>query len=119
MDIILEHVADAIITIDVRGVLQGVNRAAENLFGWDRSEMLGRPVAMLMDPAISTLHQNFVQRYVATGVSGVLNHRPRPLPALHKSGAAFNVEMTIAEADLDGSPVFIGVCRQISASSAN
>src|SRR5688500_17526491 len=41
---------DAVITEDMAGIVTGWNRAAEKLFGWTASEMIGRETAVLAPP---------------------------------------------------------------------
>jgi PAS domain-containing protein len=45
---IVDTAADAIITIDRRGVIESVNLAAEKMFGYTTAEMVGQNVTLLM-----------------------------------------------------------------------
>lgn len=45
---VLESVPDAVIAADADGAIVLVNRQTENLFGYTRAELLGRPVELLM-----------------------------------------------------------------------
>ncbi|MFN3077815.1 MAG: PAS domain S-box protein, partial [Alphaproteobacteria bacterium] len=47
---IMETVADGIITIDQFGIVETFNHAAEQIFGYNAEEVLGRPVSLLMPP---------------------------------------------------------------------
>lgn len=111
---ILAHAADAIIVIDVEGVMEGANAAAESLTGWTEAELVGRPIQTLMDEPYRSSHQGQIERYLSHGVSGILNVGPRPLPLLHRDGGTVPIELSVGEAVIAGERKFIGVCRDIS-----
>ena len=113
--IIHRSAADAILTIDQNGRVESVNRAGEILFGWREGELIGQPVSVLMPPSIAAAHQGYLERYLKTGLSGILNVGPRPLLAQRKDGAGVWVELSVAEAQTGSGVVFIGVCRALGA----
>ena len=45
---ILESSFDALVVINEKGIIQMVNNAAEEQFGWARSELVGHNVTMLV-----------------------------------------------------------------------
>jgi two-component system cell cycle sensor histidine kinase/response regulator CckA len=47
---VISSAADAIITKDLRGIIQSWNPAAERLFGYSAEEALGKPMLMLFPP---------------------------------------------------------------------
>lgn len=115
MAAILDHAADAIVLIAEDGRIEEVNLSAESLFGWAPGELVGRPVTVLMgDPYVST-HQGSVERYLATGLSGILNVGPRVLPARTRDGAPLSIELSVGETLIGGARKFIGVCRDVAA----
>ena len=47
---ILDNVADGILTTDVGGVIESINRSAQDLFGYREHEVIGLPIAALIAP---------------------------------------------------------------------
>ena len=71
---ILESSLDPIITIDHRGVISEFNRAAEQVFGRVRSEVLGtKPSEILFPPTKIARHQNRIDRYLDAGEGSLLS----------------------------------------------
>ena len=60
---ILDAAVDAIITINHRGIIVRINAAAERLFGYSESEMLGENVRMLMPSPDREQHDGHLRRY--------------------------------------------------------
>ncbi|MFN3513841.1 MAG: ATP-binding protein [Phenylobacterium sp.] len=112
---ILTHAADAIVVIDVDGMIEGANPAAEALTGWREGELIGRPITLLMDEPYRSVHQGQIERYLEHGTSGILNVGPRPLPLRHRDGRIVPIELSVGEAVVAGEKKFIGVCRDITA----
>src|SRR5678815_3928137 len=60
-----EAALDGIITIDRRGLITGWNNHAEKMFGWPRTEAMGRELADLVIPErFRDAHRQGLQRYL-------------------------------------------------------
>lgn len=111
--IVVETVADAIITIDAASRIMFVNPAAERIFGYAAAEMLGAHMTMLMPDYLRHLHNAGMERYVETGVK----HIPWDgveLPGLHKSGREVPLEVSFGEFTLSGKRYFTGIARDVT-----
>ncbi|MGH2839546.1 MAG: response regulator, partial [Solirubrobacteraceae bacterium] len=68
----------------------------ESTFGWTREEILGRELAGTLIPeAHRDAHRRGLARFLATGDGPVLG-RLLELPALHRDGQEFPIELTIS-----------------------
>jgi len=64
---VVDHVVDGIITIDERGRIESFNPAAEKLFGFKASELIGKNVKILMPEPHYAEHDGYIQNYLRTG----------------------------------------------------
>ena len=110
---ILENAGDGIITIDVHGDIESFNPAAERMFGYPQSEVLGENIKMLMDDADANEHDGYVKRYIKTGTKSMLL-AAREVSGRHKNGIVFPMELDVSEMILEGQRLFIGIARDIS-----
>lgn len=69
--------------VDASGTILMVNGAANRMFGYEKGELDGKTINMLMPQPYSARHNSYLQKHAATGkaaTSGKLRH----LVALHK-----------------------------------
>lgn len=110
---ILETAADAIITIDERGIIEDFNPAAEGIFGYRRAEAVGQNVSLLMGEPHRARHDGYIANYLATGRARVIGIG-RDVVGRRKSGELFPLELAIAEVKLTDGRRFSGIVRDIS-----
>ncbi|MFZ5876708.1 MAG: bifunctional diguanylate cyclase/phosphodiesterase [Nitrospirota bacterium] len=106
--------ADGIVTIDERGIVDSFNPAAERLFGYPASEVVGRNVSMLMIEPDRSAHDEYIRRYAATGQGRIIGVGPREVIGLRKDGSTFPMDLAISEMRLDDGPRFVGIVRDIT-----
>lgn len=111
---ILETALDAIITIDQAGNIVEFNPAAERIFGYRRSQVLGQAMAdLIVPPALRAAHHRGLARYLATGESPVLNQRIE-MPALRADGTEFFAELAITRIAPSRQVLFTAYLRDIT-----
>ncbi|MEA2302805.1 MAG: hypothetical protein QOH43_85 [Solirubrobacteraceae bacterium] len=97
---ILDGARDAVITMDERGEVVLVNAAAERIFGFSRSDVVGQTVAeLIIPPALRHAHRTSLQRVLDGGASRLLG-RPVALPALRADGSEILVELSLTRTSL-------------------
>ena len=114
LKLILDQALDAVITIDAGGVITGWNPQAERIFGWTAAEVVGRRLGDTIVPQrLRASHEAGLRRFLDTGVPNVQNRRLE-MPALHKRGHEFPVELTIGSVRLGDTVIFSGFVRDIT-----
>ena len=111
--ILAETASDAIIRIDENSNIEFVNTATERIFGYAPKEMVGQSLTMLMPEEMRQKHRAGFGRYLTTGKRN-LRWESIEVPARHKDGHHFPLEISFGEYNRDGKRFFIGVARDIS-----
>jgi len=111
--VVAETASDAIISIDRDSVILFANPAAERIFGYPLSEILGQQATLLMPEYLRHLHQAAVHAYVKTGQKHI-SWTGLQLTGLHKSGAEIPLEISFGEHFRDGKHIFTGILRDVS-----
>jgi two-component system, cell cycle sensor histidine kinase and response regulator CckA len=111
--VVAEAASDAIISINRDNVILFANRAAERVFGYSLSEILGQQVTFLMPECFRHLHKAAVHAYVKTGQKHT-SWTGLQLTGLHKSGAEIPLEISFGEHVREGKHIFTGILRDVS-----
>ncbi len=111
---LVESASDAVVSIDECGIVQSVNSAAEQLFGFTAAEILGDNVTRLMPEPDAGPHDEYLAAYLRTGVAHVIG-RVREVSGRRKDGTTFPLELSISEMQFGERRMFTGIMRDISA----
>ncbi|SIS99985.1 PAS domain S-box-containing protein/diguanylate cyclase (GGDEF) domain-containing protein [Insolitispirillum peregrinum] len=110
---ILDTVAEAIISADDMGIIQSFNRAAEAIFGYSSSEVVGRNLSVLMPEPHASHHDGYMKTFRSNGASGVLG-KGRELEGRRKDGSIFPLELNVTELRLGRNRLLTGIIRDIT-----
>jgi PAS domain S-box-containing protein len=93
---LIDHSLDAVVVIDVDGIILEWNTQAEKIFGWGREEVTGKILADLIVPEVyREAHAKGMQNFLSTGEGPILDRRIE-VTALKRDGQEFPVELTIS-----------------------
>lgn len=110
---IIAATPDAMVMADRMGQITEFNPAAERLLGYDRGQMRGRSLTVLMPERYRSAHEAGFERYLATGEPRVIGSRVE-LHALHKDGHEIPVELSLAASTSDEGLAFTGIMRDLT-----
>ncbi|NQU59471.1 MAG: PAS domain S-box protein, partial [Rhodospirillales bacterium] len=94
---ILNTVADAIITIDEKGLVQSFNPAAENIFGYMAREIIGENIKILVPEPHRSKHDRYLAAYKKTGKGKIIGQNNREEVGQRKDGSFFPMELAVTE----------------------
>lgn len=110
---LVEAAPDGMVIVDRDGVMRIVNVAAERLFGYARTELVGHPVELLVPVKFHPLHEAHRKKYISDPV-------PRPMGAglnllgRRKDGTEFPVEISLSPLMTDDGPLITAAIRDIT-----
>jgi len=99
---IVDHAADAILTIDLDGRIESVNPAAERMFGFDGADLVGSAVSNLMKAADGG------------PLDGPLPGLSREVVGIRAGGETFPLELAVREVSLGDRTVSTVIARDIT-----
>jgi PAS domain S-box-containing protein len=111
---IVESAVDGIIVIDDRGRIEAFNPAAERLFGYSASEVIGQNVNVLMPAPYHAEHDGYLQRYFETGAKKIIGIG-REVTGKRKDGTTFPLHLAVGETSAAGARKFTGILHDLSA----
>jgi len=109
---VLATARDAIICIDSAGRVTLFNPAAEEVFGYQAAEVLGRNVNVLMPAPYHDEHDGYLRRYQATGEARAIG-RIRNVHAQRKNGETFPIELSVSESRLGDEVLYTAIIRDV------
>jgi len=111
---IVDTALDAVIAMDHKGLIVGFNPAAERIFGYRSSAVIGKDMAdLLIPPSLREAHRQGLAHYQATGEGPILGQRIE-IVALHADGTEFPAELSVTRIGTTEPPSFTGFVRDIS-----
>lgn len=110
---ILATVPDAMVVIDESAFVQSFSTAAETLFGYKASEVIGQNVKLLMPSPYREEHDAYMQRYLTTGERRIIG-LGRTVTGMRKDGSTFPMELSVGEMHPGTGRFFTGFCRDLT-----
>jgi len=114
LEAMMANVADGMMMFDADGTVRSWNPAAERLFGYLMSEIVGRNVSILMPEELRESNTASTRRFLATGQSNIVDKGNVNYPALRKGGSRFELEFAVTRMSGGKTPQLVAVFRDIT-----
>jgi two-component system sensor kinase FixL len=110
---ILDSVPDAMVVIDISGIIQSFSAAAERLFGYSSGEVIGKNVSILMPSPYREQHDGYLERYLRTGERRIIGIG-RVVVGERNDGSTFPMELAVGEMKSGKERFFTGFIRDLT-----
>jgi len=110
---LLESAPDAMIIVDQRGTITLLNSRAEAMFGYDRRELLGREVELLVPERLREVHRGHRERFFQDpGLRPMFT--AAALYGRHRDGREFPIEVTVSAMASEEGMVAVAAVRDVT-----
>jgi len=111
----IHHAApDGIMVVDDQRIIQDVNPAAECLFGWQRSDLVGQSVDVLLGGLSDDSAATPVDPFCLNALDGTNRQSEFILQALRKDGSSIDISLSRSACQLGEGRATIAILRDIS-----
>ena len=119
LEAIINTALDGIITIDEKGIIESINEAGADIFGYKREELLGLNISLLMSSPHKTRHDEYIDNYIRTGKAKIIGTK-REETGRKKDGTLFPIRLAVSEIKLDdGKRIFTGIIHDLTDEKKN
>jgi PAS domain S-box-containing protein len=106
--------ADAIIALDGQMRITQFNDGAANIFGYDKAEVLGRSLEMLVPERFRKSHSEHIKAFRTSDVSARPMGDRAEIFGLRKDGTEFPAEASIAQLCVGDERIFMALLRDVT-----
>ncbi len=107
---------DAIISINSEQQIILFNNGAERIFGYRQSEIINKPITVLIPEALRAKHRKHIENFSNHGIRAKrLDDRAYLLRGVRKNGEEFPAEISISKFKEDGKMVYTAILRDVTA----
>ena len=111
---IVEIASDAIICIDSNQCITLFNQGAENIFGYSVSEVLGKPLDLLLPERFVEAHHQHVKDFGSSETKSRKMGERREIHGKRKDGSTFKAEASISKLSLGNKIVYTVYLRDVN-----
>lgn len=109
----LEQAIDGVVVIDSDNRIILFNRAAEQLWGLGRDEVLGHNVRTLMPPEFRERHDSYIEANRCTGVNRIIGGS-LDVPILRADGERRWGSMSISKIEAEGQIIYAAFVKDVT-----
>ena len=110
---VLKTMVDPLITFDDMGIIDSFNCAAERMFGYSESEVLGKNVKILMPEPFDDDHNEYLKSYDSSSETTILDTR-REIEVRRKNGETLPVELSLSDMRIGSKHMYTSTLRDIT-----
>jgi len=110
---VFDSVVDSILIVNSQCLIESINPATESLFGYTKTELLGKNMTLLMPEPYAAEYDDYLRHYLTTGNTKVIGVG-REVVGQCKDGSLFPMELAVSTMHIGEQTLFTGIIRDIS-----
>jgi len=112
LNAIVTNSAEGIITINARGIIEMANPKAYQIFAYDKGELEGKNITLLMPEEMRDNHAQYLSS--SDSHTAKIINKPREVSGTRKDGSNFPMELSISLMSTNGERKFVGILHDIT-----
>lgn len=109
---VFETATDGIIVITDDGTIESANAAVERLFGFNRDELVGANVSILMPEPYRSNHDGYIRAFLESGQSKIIGIG-REVVGQRKDGSTFPLHLSVGQMEIGNRRMFTGFVHDL------
>jgi PAS domain S-box-containing protein len=110
---VVDNVIDGIITFDDKGIVASINRAAEHIFGYSASEIIGQDLRLLIPHSDQSDDIDSFPAYLKNDEQKIVE-LGREVTGKRKNGSTFPLDLAVSEFQFGQQRFFTGIIRDVT-----
>jgi PAS domain S-box-containing protein len=110
---LIEIAADAMLVVNENGIIENLNQAAAELFGYSQAELRGKPVSMLMPERYRMIHDQHREHYLMEPSRRKMGEH-RSTIAINKAGKEFTIAASLSALQVESGYNILCVIRELA-----
>lgn len=113
LETILDTAAEGIITFNEDGIIESINVAAEELFGFNEAELVGKDLTVIIPPEKLDSRDDYIAHFLRHEIQRCIGHEGE-ITGRHKNGSRFTLALKVSAIGIDGKTIYTGLVADIS-----
>ncbi len=111
---IFDNAPEAVLVMDSEGIVERWNPTAEEIFGWQASEILGKPFQDYVIPIVHRETYNKGIKHFLVGRKKHILNKPLEIEVMNRQGELFFISLNVSPTFIKGKYLFIAFARDIT-----
>ena len=110
---LIEIAADAMFVVNESGIIENLNQAAAELFGYEKGELRGKPITTLIPERYRMIHHDHREHYFDEPTRRKMGEHSSTV-ALNKAGKEFPIAATLSSIKVESGFNVLCIVREVS-----
>lgn len=110
---VAESSVDSIVSIDDHGLIENINPSGEIMFGYERHELIGQNVRILMSEPERGKHDGYLETYRAGGEKTFIDSI-QDVEGVRRDGTTLPLRISVSEVNFGEKKIFIGIMHDLT-----